>query len=96
MNSVEAFCGVENERKLFEFNIGMSSLRFLGGVMVGDIGAIFVFPLKTLLTMLLLVSCCFFCRIVSARVSTFLILAALFSREYGDELGVDVGSLLVS
>ena len=52
-----------------------------GGVIVGDMGDILLLPLKMLLTMLLLVSCCFFCRIVSAKVSTFLIFAALFSKE---------------
>ena len=72
---------MNSDRKLLEDNMGVSNFRFLGGVIVGDMGDILLLPLKMLLTMLLLVSCCFFCRIVSAKVSTFLILAALFSKE---------------
>ena len=83
MNSVGDFCGVDSDRKLCDDeNTGMSNFRFLGGVMVGDIGDILLLPLlNTFVTRLLLVNCCFFCLMVSARVSTFLILAALFSSE---------------
>ncbi len=81
MNSVGDFCGVD--RKLCDDEkTGMSNFRFLGGVMVGDMGDILLLPLlNTFVTRLLLVNCCFFCLMVSANVSTFLILAARFSNE---------------
>ena len=60
--------------------VGKSSFRFRGGVIDGG-SFEFEFPLKMLVTRLLLVSCCFFCRIVSANESTFRILAARFSSE---------------
>ena len=72
---------MNSDLKLFDDSMGVSSLRFLGGVIVGDMGDILLWMLKMLLTMLLLVNCCFFCLIVSAKVSTFLIFAALFSSE---------------
>ena len=91
INSVGDFCGVENVFP--EESIGMSNFRFLGGVIEGGN---LDFPLQTFDTRLLLVNCCFFCRIVSARVSTFRILAARFSNEYGEGLGVEVGGFAVS
>ena len=72
---------MNSDLKLLEDSMGVSNLRFLGGVIVGDMGDILLWPLKMLLTMLLWVSCCFICLMVSAKVSTFLIFAALFSSE---------------